>query len=1124
MRIPDKRRIQLGYPLDQLLDPIHCKLPPEMDPGGICFSDQDATGHPGSLVSTGNIVLRGRPGTGKSTLALQIAVACAESGHLAVYLPLETSVEKVAAKAQQLGWGKWLRQVRHLHTVEEPSSREKLAQLLGRILTQPPSCPAQKGGRNDVRSAPGSMNCVLVPALSPRSISPEDMPTDSLFWERYRQVNNLLQAAACLSENTINIEHSCIEDWEKRQSEKTDEKNRKVKDKPPPKLRVVCIDSLSVFGDRPLTREQLFRLFDLFTQHKVTGVFVVEEDVASSSDSATLLHDETVDYLADVVISLEASEDKGHAVSYLEITKSRYQRQTLGKHPFKIRARDPNAKSSSAECTDRDNQLFQVFPSVHYLVSTFTGKAEASSPQGSFDKGSSDKGSFDIGCTSLEGTILPPNLKRNGVLAIQGPRGTFKTTIAINFLMKGLLSGENGLLIRFHDNRHTRIPARVAEEIANSDHWPSGKLMASPTGLVRRELGQEDSDGSRPGKVLKTEWSLPGTSEPKLLELDFNTGYLLPEEFMDEILHTFLRAEMAKKPRKPITRVVLDDVATIGLSYPLLYSSRTAGDMFLSAFVHFMRMRGVSLVMTGTTGQLAAANECVSRACAASDAILTCDFCDVFGDRHVILAGEGLLAGARSVGGSSKEQVPGILTIQEPEKTFNVDLEHLHGLVGFDTGHIRRPGLSLHLFEGVGVVHQRYNKDVERMLRFAFASPDSVSPMEQDVSLVTFNSRTSASMFDSLDVLRERPLNRTIVCSLDEFCVYTDNGEDKLLVELDTIGKGDDYLVWLPKDKPACAWPYYANVLLLAYRNDILNGGDIPAKDDKGEKAAKLWSDVLALADIIKGRLPGFEPKVDHAFEYDLTATETRACMVLDTAFALQRAQLPQGEDRDVRFSLKRKRAEEDGTIHIDLRTEECRGELQSLQKLLYMAPSRPVEDRERLDSPSALRHIRGLSETSAIYVCWYSQLRELIYNHPELAEKISVCGLPGGGFRGDWYLGVTKGSLSTALGTDVIKTLCRPTEDYKRFARGVGLPALKTFRHTKGLPAWPNAIPGNTLRGVLEIHREAWCRSDIVHYRKVRRTLYTAAQELARARPGAAVDDIINRMLLAIRKIAKLA
>ncbi len=1158
--------IRLGYPLDQLMN-RECPFPglgvesgQQQVLGGITLPKR---GHGVSSLNTGNIVIRGRPGTGKSTLALQIAVACAQSGYLAAYYSLELPAEKVLQKADKLGWDEWLRPVEHLHRIGDPPSREELGRMIMQILTQPKDCPLRPGsarlqtkccgtrghqvlGEEDIRKR------ILLPSVSPRRLDDDDS-SDSLFWARLRQIENMLEGAEWLEESStagwlganypgwvkqeerwLKTQARCLEkrirripthenlekdgkssaqaaqaarklchddphnqnafadaeglSWkfEKRCEELAWFKERRdnldglikgflsLTTPVAPRLRVVCIDSLNVFGEKPLTREHLFRVFDLFSRNNVIGVFVVEEDVAGSSDFSTAMGDDTIDYLADTVISLEHKQDKDYSVRHLEIVKSRYQQSVDGKHPFKLRSADVSQRRPrrSYEPNDRTGQALLVYPSLHHVV-------RASDRQ---ERGP-ESTHFDLGDRKLK-QVLPKNLLRPSVVAIAGPRGTFKTKLGIDFLMKGLTKEESGLLIRLHDRTSGDIPSRVSLDLKYIP-W-------------KKWLVQDPDTSTATGKVMRKSHRYRD-GRAVLLERAFKSGYLLPEEFIDEIAVTM---NMQREIGKPIQRVVLDDVCVIGLSYPFLYSNHTAGDLFLPAFVHLMRIYGVDLVITGTTGDLDRANEYVKRATAIADAVVSCEFCDVFGERYVTITGEGLAVEASGVPGAQGEMAPGVFRLNDVEKewycrTFEIDLEHLRGLVGFDTKHIHRPGLSLHCFEEVGNIHHRYNNDIAKLLQFAFASPpdQTIGAGPPDVSVVRFNSRTSVAVADSLGVLGDAPINRTVVCTLDEFWSQDDTKMAELTRDAEDPFLPDGYIVRVGHS--AYVRPYYGNVLLLAYRCDEEFDRQVR---DRIEKAFERydnqdpprpigpasWGDVAEIADLINkeaaknAHLAGANyPGTERPFEVDLSAPETVGCAVLGALLAGGYDPNASAKDFDV-DDKKWKKLVEAWT---------------AIAGLLISVPKHKADDPRKLDDPDQISKYRVLGADSAVYLCWYSQLRELVYSHPELAHRLKVCPIPGGGFKGDWYIGVTKGSLSASLGSKVVKILTDPTEDYKRFGRGVGLPAHKGFENAE-FSAWPNSQ--ENLKHVMGIHQAAKRRSEITErYSDIRRALYNAGQEL---------------------------
>ena len=186
------------------------------------------------------------------------------------------------------------------------------------------------------------------------------------------------------------------------------------------------------------------------------------------------------------------------------------------------------------------------------------------------------------------------------------------------------------------------------------------------------------------------------------------------------------------------------------------------------------------MVMTGTTSGRQAADETVSRAGSLADAVLSWEFCDVFGDRHVVGRGEGLMAGKSELE-HSNESVPGVVLLGKSEErdAFRVDTQYLEGLLGFEKGQIQRPGLAIHLFEENEAVHGQYNREIQLMLQSGLAAWPSDKPVERprieavgEVTVLPFKSKFSEAVHDSLRILREgAPLDKTVLFTVDEFCV-----------------------------------------------------------------------------------------------------------------------------------------------------------------------------------------------------------------------------------------------------------------------------------------------------------------------------------------------------------------
>jgi RecA/RadA recombinase len=326
--------IQLGDPLDALLNRDG------VGPGKRCGillpgSEDEPTAW------SGNIVICGKAGSGKSTLALQMAVACTsgENRCSAGYISLEEAAEGVLRKARGFEWQEYVREVHHLHLIDDPASPEQLAFLLAEILTKPERQSAIRcrveAGRNETlplgdgcrkrhdqrfptRRKTGEhheefKSTGWEPYVWLFSLSPASLVTGrnkgALFTERYRQLERLLMAISTL--NRLAREgHLLI-------------RNRPLKR---PVMPVVCVDSLNVFGSEEPVREEYHRLFDLFHRHGIVGVFTVEAGTDTPFDST----------MADVVIRLSSEQDQGYVVQYLEVEKSRYLAQSGGRHTFKI--------------------------------------------------------------------------------------------------------------------------------------------------------------------------------------------------------------------------------------------------------------------------------------------------------------------------------------------------------------------------------------------------------------------------------------------------------------------------------------------------------------------------------------------------------------------------------------------------------------------------------------------------------------------------------------------------------------------------------------------------------------------------------------------------------------------
>lgn len=1082
-------RIALGYSLDLLLN-RSCKLEnyeKNLINGSILLPDFNDPG-------TGNIVIRGKPGTGKSTLALEIAVASANQaaicnnenarGYSSIYFSMEVPPEHILNRAAQFGWRDHVKLLSTLNPINEFSSPQEYGLLLHHIFTQPDShSPASKidlanEQHPDVQEIKPK---VLIPYLSPRNVCANGT-LDLLFIERFLQLERILIGADWLKANKLNV----------------------------PELRLVCIDSLNVFGDQPLTREQVYRLFDLFKRFQVIGVFIMEEDQNLFDSSSSIVDADIIDYIGDVVISLSGADDNGYFMRYFEICKSRFQHQIYGKHPFRIiekptrnsktagsgvqvnkngnterQIEDAQKPASSSEqgnsfneskakkanpCSLGSKAGIAIYPSLHYLVlqtGKFKPNHKAAVPFSSH-----------IGIENL----LVQGKKRPIVMLIEGARGTYKIVLAQNLLLEAIYSNngkDNVLLIRLND----------VEKFTNSKPFRTNSYFSIDW---RKEWILDKHDHS--AKVHINEWRY---KESIFTEMIFRSGQISAEEFIQTIREYLLKSN---NEGRRITRVAIGDIGLIGVSYPFLRNSRTSGDLFMTTFVHIMRNYGIDLIMTGTSGQLEESDKVVNRARELADMVISSKICDVFGDRYAILSGESITSPE-----IADEIVPGVI-IKLKDNKFTVNYSLLKGLVGFQEGKIHRPGFLLYLFQE-GHLHKRYNKSIAQLIGSSFGIPPDINT-DRQFNIRPFTSKSSEAIHDSIGLLEGSPLDKTIVCTFDEF-FYGESGDKLLPLKAARI---DPKQVIVPiKGTPAqyCR-PYYANVLLLAYRKDeclttsnILNM--LEGNNHKVHAKPESWQSVLKVAEQIASKLNEACQEDRNscrysAFDYDAYAAETMSCLLIDSVIAAyklkhrQQERYPDSEMKSRYASKKRSNANQIGEIvdHAKDFQAELEKELYAIRKLFTNSP--------KYLAPSS--HGLHFERDCGIYLIWYSQLRSFLDTNPDLIDKIDICPLPGNGFRGDWYAGILKGSVSAFLGSKIIEMVCDEKEDYKRFEVGVGLPVQKKYysgAYPDTFSAWPGAKRGINLIKILSIHRAASSRADIPYYARYRNALASIGKQLAK-------------------------
>jgi len=727
---------------------------------------------------------------------------------------------------------------------------------------------------------------------------------------------------------------------------------------------------------------------------------------------------------------------------------------------------------------------------------------------------------------------LRPSAVHPCVILIEGTRGTFKATLARDFLLNDLIRGESVLYIslrdrvKFDPRRNLRISEKfsvsllwenlkskdfrdtldakginastildiINKEGLNSENYleilkTKNNTSAEALELMMKESieyfwGRFDDDSSKDysnnsRREIKR-WKYK-SSESYFIEIAFKSGYILAEEFIKIFLEVLMGNEK-------INRIVIDDLSSIGVSYPFLFSSKTASDLFLTTFVHIIRNRGKSLVMTGTTGNYEKSDRVVERAKTLADTVLTHKQQNVFGDRYITLMGDGL---THHVGSEDfiVDLVPAVIKPIE-NNLFKIDTEILKGLVGFDTGVIHRPGLTLYLFEDTHT-HNEYNNELETLLESAFTFNDyePSKPDKKLVNIISYNPSESAAFHSGLGLLKENPIPQTVLCTVDEFYLNF----EKVFIPVQKL---------IDKDKRAIAnidiqklkesegvkdlyvLPYYHNVLLLAYDIDFFSDG-VPSS----------WDGILR-------KVGEDSEEFNDLVYFKKGPSETLSCLLIDALIAgLSQKNINGFKKEQVLEAICGSLGTSTDVKSIDLAAKE----LFALRKLLRFSSN--AESWIKGNSVNSIESDEMLSRAK-LFVCWYSELRDILSVNPELASKIGFCALPGKGFKGDFHIGILEGSVNYSLGLRVLDKLCSEQEDYKRFIKGIGIPSKLRFNakpdngkqsFSQSFKAWPNASKEFTMQELYKIHDEASSRKEISNYQQINQALAVLFLELIR-------------------------
>ena len=170
-------------------------------------------------------------------------------------------------------------------------------------------------------------------------------------------------------------------------------------------LRMVAIDPVNAISrakkDATEYRERTISVLEQLKRGRTNVWMNVEESPGSNGEH---MFEQNI---ADVVLRLSVSEDYGFMQTYMEVTKSRLQRQQRGRHPYVIQSGRGIAISPS---------------SVSFADRTSGRRVRIGDKPQTF------------GITDFNRVIGPGLISSGDIIALVGPGGTFKTYVGLMFL------------------------------------------------------------------------------------------------------------------------------------------------------------------------------------------------------------------------------------------------------------------------------------------------------------------------------------------------------------------------------------------------------------------------------------------------------------------------------------------------------------------------------------------------------------------------------------------------------------------------------------------------------------------------------------------------------------------
>jgi KaiC/GvpD/RAD55 family RecA-like ATPase len=517
------------------------------------------------------VTLQGRPGTGKTTLALQILSNFAAQGYSTVYASAEQSIESLKRIIRRFcKWSDWSKnantKIARCRLAKLPlNDRSRLAKELGEIAKAGKQAISpvwlkdvwDVWSKSFVDSLDTQENASAAAEFARKLEMDEKLEgAESLFSDQPSALDFFVLVLDQASQQETKFAEKLVErgwhgivlapvdfeDSERPQpagelgaflrlsNKRITESLKSIKKEIGILPSWFAVDSVTAF-DGLGSRQQILALRNKLKTCKLpTSLFFLTEAV---SDDKTEQPTE-LEVLSDKIISLgerplqiaEVQESASNYMQrYLEVRKCRLGPFHRGKHPIAI-------KSYSVK----------VYRSIAILLKV-TGKRR---------RNSAFSVPMQFGIEGLDGAAgLGDSIREGSVTVLSGPPGSHKTAIASYFLMHPIVA-----------HQRAELPA---EQCPKSIIYSFGGDRRGVESGLRPYI---DSAGKR--LFTDTMVEIDGKKHDRIMVRDISPGYLFPEAFIEDLIDNLRNNSEGNDKEGRVKRIVFDSFDSVHAAFPIM--------------------------------------------------------------------------------------------------------------------------------------------------------------------------------------------------------------------------------------------------------------------------------------------------------------------------------------------------------------------------------------------------------------------------------------------------------------------------------------------------------------------------------------------------------------------------